>query len=87
MSLTEDDSLREMLDSSYSGLSDIPTRQCEVYMAAMSAVVGEIALVEVEDAQDVRDKTRVSARNSARTFFFTMKTSFGMCAYIICRQV
>ena len=54
MSLMEDDSLREMLDSSYSGLSDIPTRQCEVYMAAMSAVVGEIALVEVEDAEDVK---------------------------------
>lgn len=54
VSLMEDDSLREMLDSSYPGLSDISTKQCEVYMAAMSAVVGEIALVEVEDSEDVK---------------------------------
>lgn len=52
MSLTDDDSLQEMLDSCYPGLSDISTRQCEVYMAEMSAVVGEIALVEVEDLED-----------------------------------
>ena len=54
MSLTEDESLRKMLDSNYPGLSDISTKQCEVYMAAMSAVVGEIALVEVEDSEDVK---------------------------------
>lgn len=54
MSLTDDDSLQEMLDSCYPGLSDISMKQCEVYMAAMSAVVGEIALVEVEDSEDVK---------------------------------
>ena len=54
MSLTDDDSLQGMLDSCYPGLSDISMKQCEVYMAAMSAAVGEIALVEVEDSEDVK---------------------------------
>lgn len=54
VSLMEDDSLREMLDSCYPGLSDISTKQCEVYMASMSVAVGEIALVEVEDSEDVK---------------------------------
>ena len=44
----------ETLDAFYTGLGDIKTRQCGVYMAMISAAVGEIALVEVENAADVQ---------------------------------
>ena len=44
----------EALDAFYAGLGDIKTRQCGVYMAMISAAVGEIALVEVENAADVQ---------------------------------
>lgn len=54
MSLTEDESMTEMLDAYYPGLSEISTKQCGVYIAAISAAVGEIALVEVENADDVQ---------------------------------
>ena len=43
-----------MLDSYYPGLSELSTKQCGVYVAAISAAVGEIALVEVENAGDVQ---------------------------------
>lgn len=52
MSLTEDET--ELLDSYYPGLSEIPTKQRGVYIAAISAAVGELALVEVENAEDVQ---------------------------------
>lgn len=54
MSLTEDETMTELLDSYYPGLSEISTKQCGVYIAAISAAVGEIALVEVENAADVQ---------------------------------
>ena len=44
----------EALDAFYAGLGDIKTRQCGVYMAMISAAVGEIALVEVENDADVQ---------------------------------
>lgn len=44
----------ETLESYYPGLADIAARQCLVYYAAISASVGEIALVEVESADDVQ---------------------------------
>ncbi len=44
----------ETLDAFYPGLGDIKANQCGVYMAMISAVVGEIALVEVENAADVQ---------------------------------
>lgn len=53
MSLTEDETMTEMLDSYYPGLSEISTKQRGVYIAAITSAVGEIALVEVEDAADV----------------------------------
>lgn len=43
----------EYLDVYYPGLSAIPARQLVVYQPIMSAVVCEIALVEVEDSADV----------------------------------
>lgn len=49
MMLAED----EMLDGLFPGLSGIETKQCIVGMAQISAAVGEIALVEVENAGDV----------------------------------
>lgn len=52
MSLMEDETVTELLDSYYPGLSEISTKQCGVYIAAISAAVGEIALVEVENADD-----------------------------------
>ncbi len=52
MSLTEDETTQELLDAYYPGLSEISTRQCGVYIAAISAAVGEIALVEAENAGD-----------------------------------
>nr|WP_325231327.1 DUF4358 domain-containing protein [uncultured Oscillibacter sp.] len=54
MNLTEDAAMTELLDSYYPGLSEISTKQCGVYVAAISAAVGEIALVEVENAGDVQ---------------------------------
>lgn len=45
---------RELLDSYYPGLSEISTKQCGVYIAEISAAVGEIALVEVENAGDAQ---------------------------------
>lgn len=54
MSLTEDETMTELLDSYYPGLSEISTKQSGVYIAAISAAVGEIALVEVENAGDVQ---------------------------------
>lgn len=44
----------EVLDAFYPGLSDIAVNQCAVYTAMISAAVGEIALVEVRDADDVQ---------------------------------
>lgn len=44
----------EVLDAFYPGLSDIATNQCAVYTAMISASVGEIALVEVQNADDVQ---------------------------------
>lgn len=52
MNLTEDETMTELLDSYYPGLTEIPTKQCGVYVAAISAAVGELALVEVENAED-----------------------------------
>ena len=52
MDLTEDETMTELLDSYYPGLSEIAAKQCGVYVAAISAAVGEIALVEVENADD-----------------------------------
>ena len=53
MNLTEDETMAELLDSYYPGLKEISTKQCGVYIAAISAAVGEIALAEVENAGDV----------------------------------
>ncbi len=53
MDLTTDVNMKELLDSYYPGLAEISTKQCGVYIAAISAAVGEIALVEVENAEDV----------------------------------
>lgn len=44
----------EVLDAFYPGLSDIAANQCAVYTAMISASVGEIALVEVQNAADVQ---------------------------------
>lgn len=44
----------EVLDSYYPGLSEIAANQCEVHTAMISAAVGEIALVEVQNADDVQ---------------------------------
>ena len=44
----------ETLDAMYPGLSGIQTSQCGVYTAMISAAVGEIALVEVQNAADVQ---------------------------------
>lgn len=54
MNLTEDETMTELLDSYYPGLSEISTKQRGVYVAAISAAVGELALVEVENAEDVQ---------------------------------
>lgn len=54
MDLTEDESMKEMLDTYYPGLSEIPTKQRGVYVAAISAAVGEIALAEAENEEDVQ---------------------------------
>lgn len=45
---------QESVAAFYPGLSDISTKQCSVYMAMISANVGEIALVQVENAGDVQ---------------------------------
>ena len=44
----------EVLDSYYPGLSEIAANQCEVHTAMISAAVGEIALVEVQNADDIQ---------------------------------
>jgi len=44
---------QELLDGFYPGLSEIPAKQCLVNTAAISATVGEIALVETEKEEDV----------------------------------
>jgi len=44
----------EVLDAFYPGLSEITTSQCLVYTAMISAAVGEIALVEVQNGDDVQ---------------------------------
>lgn len=44
----------EVLDSYYPGLSEIAANQCEVHTSMISAAVGEIALVEVQNAADVQ---------------------------------
>ena len=44
----------EVLDSFYPGLTGIQTNQCGVYTAMISAAVGEIALVEVQNSADVQ---------------------------------
>ena len=54
MDLTTDANMKELLDSYYPGLSEIAAKQRRVYIAAISAAVGEIALVEVENAEDVQ---------------------------------
>ena len=54
MDLTTDANMKELLDSYYPGLAEIAAKQRGVYVAAISAAVGEIALVEVENAEDVQ---------------------------------
>ena len=54
MNVTEDANMKELLDSYYPGLAEIAAKQRRVYIAAISAAVGEIALVEVENAEDVQ---------------------------------
>ena len=54
MDLTTDANMKELLDSYYPGLAEIAAKQRRVYVAAISAAVGEIALVEVENAEDVQ---------------------------------
>lgn len=54
MNLIEDETLTELLDNYYPGLAEIPMKQCGVYVAAISAAVGEIALAEVENTEDVQ---------------------------------
>ena len=44
----------ETLDVFYEGLTAIKTKQCGVYTAMISAAVGELALVEVENSADVQ---------------------------------
>jgi len=44
----------EALDSFYPGLSDLSLKQCLIYTAAISAAVGEIALVEAESEEDAQ---------------------------------
>ena len=43
----------EALSAFYPGLADIAAKQCLVYYSMISATVGEIALVEVENSADV----------------------------------
>lgn len=44
----------EALGAFYTGLNEISTKSCAVYMPMMSSVVCEIALVEVENEADVQ---------------------------------
>ena len=44
----------EVLDAFYPGLTAIQTNQCAVYTAMISAAVGEMALVEVQNSADVQ---------------------------------
>ena len=48
-----------LLDSFYSGLTGISTRQCIVYVPQMSMNMGELALIEVSDAADVAAVTAI----------------------------
>lgn len=43
----------ELLDTYYPGLSDVAAKVCQVSTAAISSAVGELAVVEVENAGDV----------------------------------
>ncbi|MEG1658854.1 MAG: hypothetical protein RR288_07300, partial [Oscillibacter sp.] len=49
----------EVLKTFYAGLSDIPTKQSMAYLAMISAVAAEVALVEVENAADVQKVTDI----------------------------
>lgn len=53
MNLADSEDEKEMLETTYPGLTEISTSQCGVYIAAISAVAAELALVEVADAEDV----------------------------------
>ena len=59
MNLTEDPTMTELLDSYYPGLSELAAKQCGVYIAAISAAVGEIALVETENAGDAQKAAEI----------------------------
>ena len=55
----------DTLDSFYTGLNAIATKQCIVQIAAMSAVAFEFALIECENAEDVETvKTILEARKT-----------------------
>jgi hypothetical protein len=55
----------DVLEAYYAGLSAIATKQCEVQLAAMSAVAFEFALIECENAEDVEAvKTILEARKA-----------------------
>ena len=51
--------MTELLDSYYPGLSELAAKQCGVYIAAISAAVGEIALVETENAGDAQKAAEI----------------------------
>lgn len=53
MNLADSEDEKEMLEASYPGLTEIPTKQCGVYIAAISSVAAELALVEAANAEDV----------------------------------
>lgn len=44
----------EMLDATYAGLNDLAPKQSKIYMAMISAVAAEVALVEVSSADQVQ---------------------------------
>lgn len=44
----------EILDTFYPGLSEISTKQCLIYTAAITSIACELALVETENAEDVQ---------------------------------
>lgn len=49
----------ETLDGFYPGLSDLSPKQCLVNVAAISAAVGEIALVELETEEDAQKAAEI----------------------------
>ncbi|MDD6159834.1 MAG: DUF4358 domain-containing protein [Oscillospiraceae bacterium] len=51
MDMTE---MPDAMEAYYSGLSDIETKQCIIYMPMITAVAFEIALIEVANASDVK---------------------------------